>query len=136
MALQHYQELTVWQRAMDLAVQAYQLTTSFPKEEIYGFTSQLRRAATSISLNIAEDYGRDHRTEYIRFLSIARGSCCEVETILILVGRLELASREELNPIWGLTQQVGKMLRTLQDRLKQNTDADNNASGKPTHNRQ
>lgn len=125
MALQHYRELTVWQRAMDLAVQVYELTKAFPKEEIYGITSQLRRAATSISLNIAEGYGRDHRGEYLRFLSIAQGSCCEVETILILVGRLELASREVLNPIWGLTQEVGKMLRKLHDRLKLTHDDEN-----------
>ena len=120
MPLQNYRELLVWQRGMDLTVCVYELVKSFPKDEQYGITSQLKRATVSIVLNVAEGYGRHHRGDYLRFLSIARGSCCEVETILILVGRLGLATKEQLNPAWAMTQEVGKMLRALHERL--NTD--------------
>ena len=120
MPLQSYRELRVWQRGMDLVVEVYELAKLFPKEEQFGITSQLKRASVSIVLNVAEGYGRQHRGDYLRFLSIARGSCCETETILILVGRLGLATKEQLNPAWAMTQEVGKMLRSLQAKL--NTD--------------
>jgi four helix bundle protein len=120
MPLQSYRELRVWQRGMDLVVEVYKLAKLFPKEEQFGITSQLKRASVSIVLNVAEGYGRQHRGDYLRFLSIARGSCCETETILILVGRLGLATKEQLNPAWAMTQEVGKMLRSLQAKL--NTD--------------
>lgn len=100
----------------------YQLTKSFPKDEMFGITSQLKRAATSIVLNIAEGYGREHRKDYLRFVSIARGSCCEVETILILVGRLEMVNKEDLQPLWSMTQEIGKMLRALHQRLNESQD--------------
>jgi four helix bundle protein len=113
MALQNYRELVVWQRGIDLVEIVYNLTQAFPPEEKFGITSQLRRAAVSVVLNIAEGYGREHRGDYRRFLSIARGSLCEVETLLILAGRLNLLSREELNPAWQMSQRVGQLLNRL-----------------------
>ena len=113
MGLQNYRDLVVWQTAMELAFQTCHLVKDFPKFEMFGMTSQLRRAATSVPANIAEGYGRHHRGDYLRFLSIARGSLCETETFLILAGRLEYAKRESLQPLWALCQSTGKMLFQL-----------------------
>lgn len=113
MALQNYRELEVWQQSMEFVTNVYSLTRSFPAEEKYGLTSQLRRAAASIPANIAEGYGRSHRGDYVRFLSIARGSLCEVETFLILASRLGYADRDRLTPLWRSCQCVGKMLLRL-----------------------
>ena len=84
----NYKDLIVWQKGIDVAEQCYRLTKSFPKEEIYGLTSQIRRSAVSISSNIAEGYGRRSTAEYIRFLNIAQGSCNELETQLIIAQRI------------------------------------------------
>ena len=78
------QELEVWQKSMDLAVACYEATRSFPKEELFGLTSQIRRASSSMPANIAEGQGRQSTKEFLNFLSIARGSLKEVETHLIL----------------------------------------------------
>ncbi|MEB3214027.1 MAG: four helix bundle protein, partial [Leptolyngbyaceae bacterium] len=72
--IQSYRDLEVWQQGMNLAEACYQLTKAFPKEEVYGMVSQIRRAAVSIPANIAEGYGREYRNEYIKFLRIAQGS--------------------------------------------------------------
>ncbi|MGH2414521.1 MAG: four helix bundle protein, partial [Microcystaceae cyanobacterium] len=72
--IQSYQDLRVWQKGMDLAEACYLITLEFPKEEMYGMTSQIRRAAASIPANIAEGYGREYRAEYTQFLRIAQGS--------------------------------------------------------------
>jgi four helix bundle protein len=84
--LRGYRELKVWQRSMDLVEESYRLTATFPKHELYGITSQLRRAAVSVAANIAEGHGREHLGEYLHFLSIANGSLMELETHL-LIGR-------------------------------------------------
>ena len=93
-SIQSYRDLRVWQEAMTLAEMCYRLTKIFPKEEVYGMTSQIRRAAASVPANIAEGYGRESRAEYIRFLRIAQGSLKEVETHLILSERVRLAQGE------------------------------------------
>ncbi|GAB4457859.1 MAG: four helix bundle protein [Anaerolineae bacterium] len=113
MTLKTYRELTVWQKAMDLVEAVYRLTQDFPAEEKFGLTSQLRRAAVSIPANIAEGYGRTHRGDYLRHLSIAKGSLLEVETHLIISVRLKFATREKAAESWRLSQQVGKMLSKL-----------------------
>jgi len=113
MPLQTYRDLEAWKAAMDLVESIYALTRHFPDEERYGLTSQIRRAAVSIPSNIAEGYGRVHRGDYVRFLSNARGSLCEVETQLLLSVRLGYRPREEMVPIWQQTQQVGKLLSGL-----------------------
>jgi four helix bundle protein len=118
MPLQHYRELTVWQKAIDLVVLVYEVTKRFPDDERFGMISQMRRAAVSIPANIAEGYGRRHRGDYLRFVSISQGSVCELETLMILSGRLRFVSREELAQPWRLAQEVGKMLRALHNALK------------------
>jgi four helix bundle protein len=83
-----YQDLKVWQVGLDLSVDCYQLTKAFPREEIYGIVSQIRRASVSIPANVAEGYGRASRGDYIRFLRIAQGSLKELETLLEISKRV------------------------------------------------
>jgi four helix bundle protein len=87
--IQSYRDLKVWQEAVNLAEICYCFTKNFPKEELYGMTSQIRRASVSIAANIAEGYGRKTRGEYIQFLYIAQGSLKELETHLLISQRVE-----------------------------------------------
>jgi four helix bundle protein len=111
--IQSYQDLIVWQKAMDYVVLCYKLTKDFPKEELYGLTSQLRRSAVSIPSNIAEGYGRKTRGEYIQFLGIARGSLKESETQIILSFRLEYTTQKNMNDALSLAKEVGILLNSL-----------------------
>lgn len=108
-----YKDLIVWQQAMDLAVATYSLTKAWPKEELYGLTSQIRRSATSIPANIAEGYGRDNTGSYQQFLRIAQGSLKELETHLQIAERIGLATRNEVHRMLSATEAIGKMLRQL-----------------------
>ncbi|MBN1342038.1 MAG: four helix bundle protein [Phycisphaerae bacterium] len=112
-AIRTYRDLQVWQRAMDMVVQAYQVAKAFPSVEKFGLTAQLQRAAVSVPANIAEGHGRTYRGDYLRHLSIARGSLAEVETHLTLAVRLELITREQAVDAWRLCQDVGKLLNKL-----------------------
>lgn len=105
-----YKKLIVWQKADDLAYQVYMVTKTFPKEEIYGITSQLRRAALSIPTNIVEGYGRQGRKELKQFVNIALGSLAEVEYLLDFSLRLKYLTVEEHKEIQDLRQQVGNLL--------------------------
>ena len=111
--IQSYQDLKVWQEAMNLAEECYCLTKLFPSSEMHGMVSQIRRAAVSVPANIAEGYGREYRREYIQFLRIAQGSLKELETHLILSVRVELIKEETGEPILKKCEVVGKMLRAL-----------------------
>ncbi|MBN8644172.1 MAG: four helix bundle protein [Planctomycetes bacterium] len=108
-----YQDLDVWQLGMDIAAACHLLTRGFPREELFGMTSQIRRAAASIPFNIAEGWGRDQTGEFVRFLRIAQGSLKEVETQLLLAERIELASRDSVSPILAMTDREGRMIRSL-----------------------
>ena len=113
---------------MDLVIAIYRLTKEFPRDEQWGLTSQIRRAAVSIPSNIAEGYGRAHRPEYLHFLSIARGSLMEAETQLQIAVRLEYANRQAAREVWGLLQEVGRLLNKLVKSLETNRLAeDDNA---------
>jgi len=98
---------------MELAKVCYVLTRLFPKDELFGMTSQIRRSAASIPANIAEGNGRENRGEYIHSLRIAQGSLKELETHLILSGQIALTSREPVKQILDRCEAVGKMLRGL-----------------------
>lgn len=98
---------------MDLVEDCYRLTRQFPREEQYGLTSQIRRAAVSIPANIAEGYGRDMTGSFIQFLRVAQGSVRELETHLLLSGRLEIISQDALAKPLGLAERISKMLRSL-----------------------
>jgi four helix bundle protein len=113
-----YRDLLVWQQAMDLAVATYELTRPWPKDELYGLTSQARRASVSICANIAEGYGRETRPSYIHFLRIAQGSVKELETHLIIAQRIELSEPGKIEDLLGQCESVGKLLRLLVRRLE------------------
>jgi len=113
MAGQHYRELKVWQRSMDLVAEVYALTKSFPSDEVFGLTSQLRWSAVSVPANIAEGQGRLHRGDFLHHLSMARGSLSETETHLQIASRLGYVQDEAVAPIWALCQDVGRLLNGL-----------------------
>jgi four helix bundle protein len=108
-----YRDLTAWQRAIELVEAVYLVSGGFPREELYGLTSQIRRAAVSVAANIAEGYGRDASGSYAQFLRIARGSLREVETLMIIAGRVNLATREEIAQILELCDEEGRILHGL-----------------------
>jgi four helix bundle protein len=108
-----YQELEVWQEAMTLAEELYRETVSFPREERYGLTAQLRRAGVSIPSNIAEGYGREATQEWIRFLRIAQGSLKELETQLLLASRLGFLSPAAYTTLSARTVRISHQLRAL-----------------------
>jgi four helix bundle protein len=108
--IQSFRDLQIWQKSMELAVAVYRITQSFPREEMYGLTSQLRRCAISIPSNIAEGQGRSSEREFLHFLSIARGSDCELQTQLEIARRLRLADTQLLNDAESLSHETGKMI--------------------------
>ncbi|MER8412825.1 MULTISPECIES: four helix bundle protein [unclassified Mesorhizobium] len=112
-----YKDLLVWQQAMDLVVAIYGATKSWPKEELYGLTSQARRAASSVPANIAEGYGREIRGSYLQFLRIAQGSLKELETQLLIAERTGIAPKATTASLLANTESVGKLLRLLIRRL-------------------
>jgi four helix bundle protein len=117
MALKSYQELIVWQKAMDLVQLVYESVRAFPKEEIYGLTSQLKQAAISIPSNIAEGQGRKSTREFLHHLSIAYGSLMEVETQILIAVRLEYLSQQYANQIIERTAEIGRLINGLSNAL-------------------
>lgn len=116
--IRNYGDLVVWQQAMEIALHVYQATKSFPAEERFGLTSQLRRAATSIPANIAEGHARTSTREYLRFVSIAIGSLAESATFIEPAGRLNYGDLDELRRIFEMMTEERRMLRGLQNSLR------------------
>lgn len=114
----NYQELRVWQSAMDLAESVYSLTTTFPREEVFGLTSQVRRSAVSIASNIAVGHGRGASRDFHRFLGIARGSLAELETQLVLARRIGYLAINDAETVLTRTRDIDAMLRGLQQSLE------------------
>jgi len=117
-SIESYRDLEVWQRGIDLVEQAYEATNAFPAEEKYGLSSQVRRAAVSISANIAEGWGYSSRKQYVHFLEQARSSLLEVETHLIIAERLGYMARSTLDRILQETTIESKMLLSLMRSLQ------------------
>jgi four helix bundle protein len=117
MATHNFRELKIWQKSRILVKDVYQITLSFPKEEIYGITSQARRSAVSIPSNIAEGSGRGTDKDFSHFLDIARGSVFELETLLILSSDLYFLREEEMLKILDKTSEIIKMLNSFQEKL-------------------
>lgn len=115
--MHNFQELKIWQRAIDITVEIYRLSSGFPKEERYGLTSQIRRSAVSIASNIAEGAGRNTDGEFKNFLGIASGSSNELFTQLILASRLELISANTIKPLLNELIEIQKMNYTLIQRF-------------------
>lgn len=118
MVIQSFKDLEVWQIARSLVVSIYQLTKTFPKEEIYGLTSQIRRAAISIPSNIAEGRGKRTTGDFIRFLNVAYGSSAELETQLLISQDLDYVDETTLIPILNRLHQINRMLNGLINSLE------------------
>jgi len=110
--MKSYKELVVWQKAINLCVKVYQITDSFPKSEVYGLTSQIRRSAVSIPSNIAEGHSRGHK-EFIQFLRIAFGSGAELETQLLIALKIKYLMQKQYEELNLLLVEVMKMLNKL-----------------------
>ena len=119
MKSQSYKDLIVWQKAIDMATWIYGLTKQFPKEEIYGITSQMRRAAVSVPSNIAEGQSRQHKTEFRQFLHIAKGSLSELETQLTIANNLGYAKEKDFQDGTARIDETSKLLYSLIRKLNE-----------------
>jgi four helix bundle protein len=113
----NFEKLDVWQKTVEFVDIVYKTTKIFPKEELFGITSQLRRAAVSISLNIAEGAGRKSKNEFKHFISMAYGSLAEAVTLLKICMKREYLSEEIFNTLYSDCEQIGKMLSGLSQTL-------------------
>jgi len=114
----NFKELLVWQKSINFVTEIYELTNDFPKNEMYGLTSQIRRASISIPSNIAEGNSRRSVADYLQFLKIARGSCAEVETQLIIAQNLKFLNEEHYLKLNQDIIEISKMLNGLINSLK------------------
>lgn len=112
-----YKSLEVWKKSILLCKEVYLLTRKLPKEETYVLSDQMRRAAISIASNIAEGQGRESKKEFLKFLSISRGSLCELETQCIIAIEIGLLNDEDVSEILSLYSEIGKMIRALANYL-------------------
>jgi len=119
----HFRELDVWRLAMELAKLVYQLTTGFPRDERFGLTAQLRRAAVSIPSNLAEGNARASTRDYARFVSMALGSTAELQTQLLLSAELQMGSQAPRREALEVCDRVGQMLLRLHQSLLRKLDA-------------
>ncbi|OGQ96748.1 MAG: four helix bundle protein [Deltaproteobacteria bacterium RIFOXYD12_FULL_57_12] len=111
-----YRDLLVWQKAMNLVTQIYQVSRLFPSDEIYGLTSQLRRCAVSIPSNIAEGQGRNSSGEFLRFLGIAQGSLCELQTQIEIACNLGYIEKETFDNLYDASREIERMQSSLMKR--------------------
>lgn len=118
MAVNRYQDLRVWQQAIELVERLYAVTSKLPHEEMFGLKSQLRRCAVSVPSNIAEGQGRATRGEFQQFLGHARGSLYELETQIVIAAKLGYVAAEDRNSILAESQELGRMLNALIASLK------------------
>jgi four helix bundle protein len=113
-----FKQLEVWQLGMELAIDVYRLTSTLPKHEMHGLSSQMQRAAVSIPSNIAEGHSRRSTKEYLRHISIASGSIAELETQLVLAAKLNYSDRHQIDSILTQTDRIGRMLSGLRRALR------------------
>jgi four helix bundle protein len=116
--IRSYKDLQVWKKAVALVTDVYRETRSFPKEEVYALTSQIRRSASSVPANIAEGWGRGKTKEFCQFLRIARGSLLELETHLIVAGNLEYVPTDANEHLAAGIEEISKMLNALVAKLE------------------
>lgn len=117
--MRNYKNIITWKRADELTIEIYRITRNFPKEEIYGLTSQIRRSAYSVAANIVEGSARETDVEFLRFLVIARGSLSETEYFLHLAHNLKYLSEDEYNKASGLINQTFAALHGLIKAVKE-----------------
>ena len=124
MAVRDYRELIAWQKAIDLVENVYRQTAGFPRQELYGLTTQIRRAAVSIPSNIAEGQGRHTTPDFLRFLAIANGSLKEVETQFYIARRLGYLDERQLAVSTDRTEEIGRLISGLRKSLKAKSSRD------------
>ena len=117
MKIKSFKDLKIWERSVELVKVIYDLTKTFPKEELYGLTSQIRRAAVSVPSNIAEGFARYHNKEYKQFLYTSLGSCAELSTQLIIAERLNYLDNEKADILFGEIEEISKMTMALIKKL-------------------
>ena len=113
MVIRHYRDLIAWQRAIDVVQLVYEVSASCPKEELYGIVNQMRRSAISIPSNIAEGQGRKSDRDFQRHLAIAHGSICEMETQVMLAGRLGFLDQRQVERVLDGSAEVGRLINGL-----------------------
>jgi len=118
MTIQSYRDLEVWQKAMELVVECYQITKSFPKSEVFALAGQLQRAVVSIPANLAEGKARQHTKEFLQSLSIAYGSLAELETHIQIAERLNYIDKNQVDSLLGKASVIGRMLNGLRRSLE------------------
>jgi four helix bundle protein len=128
MTVKSYKDLEVWQKAMDLVVECYRATKEFPKSEVYGLASQLRRAAVSIPANIAEGHARKSSREFVQHLSIAYSSLAELETHVQIAQRLDYISADKTSSLLETTAEIGRMLNRLRQSIEKRIGSDRRAA--------
>lgn len=109
----------IWQKAMALVTELYLVTKNFPKDEVYGLTSQIRRCAISIASNIAEGYGRHTDSELIRYLNISKGSLFELQTQLEIAFNIKYLQKSKFNELYENTREIEIMIVSFSNKLKQ-----------------
>ncbi|MHC4213052.1 MAG: four helix bundle protein [Planctomycetota bacterium] len=125
MKIRRFQDLEIWKRSVALVEQIYRVTTSFPKDELYGLTSQIRRAAVSIPSNIAEGFSRFHNKEYKQFLHIALGSCAELTTQFIIASKLNYLEDKKAGILINEIDEISKMTMSLIKKINQKINSNN-----------
>jgi four helix bundle protein len=115
--IKSFRDLIIWQRGINLVKEVYEETRNFPKQELYGLTSQIRRSAISIPSNVSEGHTRQHRAEFRQFLSMALGSLAELETQIIISRELNYISSEKSEKVIDQIDSLGKMIRGLMKKL-------------------
>lgn len=118
----NFKKIHAWQKAHELAIDIYKLTMKFPKEELYGLTSQIRRAVSSVPANIVEGYSRGTTRQYLNFLRIAKGSLAEVNYFIILANDINYINNNELSKLEKQCNEIGKMLNSTIKTLKSRVD--------------
>ena len=116
--MQNFKNLDVWRKSHELTLKVYESTSQFPREEMYGLTSQIRRACASIPTNIAEGSGRETPADFARFLQIAIGSTSETEYLILLAHELKYITAAQYTELMGATVQVKRMLIALLKRIR------------------
>ena len=118
-AIRSYRDLDVWNQAMDLVEQCYRLSEQFPRSEEFGLRAQVRRSAVSVPSNIAEGNGRSTTGDYLRHISVAHGSLMELETQILIAGRLRYLDAQSVNDVLARTDEIGRMRTSLARRLRE-----------------
>jgi four helix bundle protein len=111
--IESYKDLIVWQKGIELVDELYSVTKGFPKEEMFGLTNQIRRAAVSVPANIAEGWGRNSTKNYIQFIRISIGSLYEIETQLIIANNQNYITNQKKSALSARIDELGKMLKKL-----------------------